>query len=144
MPIPEFPDGITPFPSPSHLVLCCEAIPFQTRLNSATEFRNWVGDGIGRNSYQFRNSVESEIGRNWAEFPEIPRNSYRFRLGHNSVTELHPHPSPSRIVLCCKVISFQTRLNSATEFWNRWNWFHGRNWFPNVQHRGIGWLLDVS
>ncbi len=22
-----------------------------------------------------------------------------------------------------------------------WNWFRWRNWFRNVQHRGIGWLL---
>ncbi len=22
-----------------------------------------------------------------------------------------------------------------------WNWFRGRNWFRNVQHCGIGWLL---
>jgi hypothetical protein len=29
-------------------------------------------------------------------------------------------------------------------FWSRWNWFRVRNWFPNVQHRGIGWLLYVS
>ena len=30
------------------------------------------------------------------------------------------------------------------EFRNRWNWLHWRNWFPNVQHRGIGWLLFDS
>jgi hypothetical protein len=27
----------------------------------------------------------------------------------------------------------------------RWNWFRGRNWCRNVQHRGIGWLLtDIN
>jgi hypothetical protein len=26
-----------------------------------------------------------------------------------------------------------------------WNWFRGRNWYRNVQHRGIGWLLtDIN
>ncbi len=26
----------------------------------------------------------------------------------------------------------------------RWNWFRGRNWFQNVQHRGIGCILKIS
>jgi hypothetical protein len=120
--------------------------------NSWTEFRELSRAGIGRNSVRFRNWViimlpspsPSHPGyciQFLNRIPGIGRSSVEFLLISESdgirVRTNSGIPGIGRI-------DSEIRRNSGlTQSRNSRNWFLGRNWFRNVQHCGIGWLLLV-
>ncbi len=88
--------------------------------------------------YQVKQSFQSESDKTWQGFDRVVCSFGRTRLkGFRQLTaETRLGNDGTRSVMSRSVILNDDRVPGIG-----WNWFRGRNWFRNVQHCGIGWLL---
>jgi hypothetical protein len=121
----------------------------------------------GISSHQFLSNTESVTTSSY-RFPEsitIPSDSALHQLlefrpipeshGYRTIPLLHYRQSHRHriarnwIITRCRIqdriileIAIPESDGIPRNSQNWWNWFLGRNWFRNVEHCGIGWLLS--
>ena len=120
---------------------------FPNGIPGITIKRNWT-ESVGIPGIPDRNRFITRWAREYGtvienvipELDGIPTNSHQFRFLLTlelriGIPELDGIPGIGR---SNSGIGWR---RSWSLFGNRWNWFRERNWFRNVQHHGIGWLL---